>query len=122
MFHPVVVAFVFDRVACKDFARTYGDADFWEPIDRKGCVIRRKGVRKRNRKIRKLIGKNCCRVDQGEVDDGRPLAAIIMCRSPCWNPFRVLYVESLFVEPVDEFIRPWGLAGVGKGLIYGMCV
>ena len=78
-FHPVVLAFVFNRIACEDFARTYGDADFWEPIDGEGSVVGRKGIRERNGKIRELIGENCCRVDQGEVDDGRPLAVIIAC-------------------------------------------
>ena len=122
MFCPVISAFVLDRISREDFARLYGDADFWEPVNGKGHVIRRKGVGKGNGKIRELIGENCRRVDQGEVNDGRPLAVIIACRSPRRNPFRVLYVEALLVEPFDEFICPRGLAGVGEGPINGMCV
>ena len=122
MLHPVVVAFVLNCIACKDFARTDGDADFWEPVDGERSVIGGKRIRERNREIRELIGKNCRRVDQGKVDDGRPLAVIITCRSPRWNPFGVLYVETLLIEPVDEFVSPWGLAGMRERPIYGVCV
>ena len=122
MFYPVITAFVLNRVSWEDFARAYGDADFWEPVNGKGSVIGGEGVREGDRKIRELIGENSRRVDQGEVNDGRPLAVIIACRSPRWNPFRVLYVETLFVKPVYKLICPWGLAGMGKGPIYGVCV
>ena len=83
-------------------------------------MIRRKGVGKRNREIRELIGENCCRVDQGNVNDGWPLAVIITCRSLHWNPFRVLDMKSLFVEPVNELISSWGQAEVGEGPIDGV--
>ena len=83
-------------------------------------MIRRKGVGKRNGEIRELIEENCCRVDQGKVNDGWPLAVIIVCRSPHWNPFRVLDMKSLFVEPVNKLISPWGQAEVGEGPIDGV--
>ena len=35
---------------------------------------------------------------------------------------RVLYVEALFVKPVDKFVGPWGLAGMGEGPVYRVCI
>ena len=120
--HPVVSAFILNRIAWEDFAKTYGNTDFWEPIDGEGSVIRGQGIREGNGKIRKLIGEDSHRVDEGKVDDGQPLAVIIVCRSPHWDPFRVLYVEALVIEPVNKLICPRGLAGMGEGPIDGMGV